>query len=493
MSNLPTAFFLFIFVCCALFASDKDLVSPYFDRQHYCACYGNQLLVGKIDPLDHFLSIDFQGDWFHFTDPNAWFNTALYLRTFPCLQNPFVDFLSQSPLVVAADAPVMDVYCREEEATRAWLAVEALLRLNKYQVILHLSPDFSEAQFQMFASQLNRGLVVLYDNFDQFSFYRSSFLQNPIDGASYESYEWNRAVSLWDNDPRLLVHRAYHYNFWASGHYINPLRFNFFHFIDEPNFSVGINPLEAYVRKISQGFDLIFCPVRCASNVRIIPGYMETWINTDELDLEKEYSISYLLSTGFQGCSPSWNYVPRIYVWNHEEQIEVPTRFYLTRRGIEQFPKEMRQRCLPTDTKKWIFNSQFTIAIENNRQANYMTEKLLGCFVSLSVPIYIGCLNVRDYFDERGMFIAESAQEVIRICQSITPETYEQMLPYLIENKRRALELMQLQRKFIQEFLDNLPLEPVRLFEAFPVDLDDSPHRFNKGDQPLVIGRRDQE
>ncbi|MGE0670952.1 MAG: hypothetical protein AB7O89_08465, partial [Parachlamydiales bacterium] len=59
--------------------------------------------------------------------------------------------------------------------------------------------------------------------------------------------------------------------------------------------------------------------------------------------------------------------------------------------------------------------------------------------------------------DERGMLIAESPQEIIQICQSITPETYKQMLPYLIENKKKALELMQLDRRIIQEFLDSLP------------------------------------
>lgn len=455
----PISTVLLFFACLfhTLFASDKELVAPYFDREYYCKTYAHQFLVGKTDPLDHFLSIDFNGDWPHYTDPNSWFNATLYLRTFPCSRNPFVDFLSQPTLALPANAPMMDVYAREEEAVRAWLAVEALLRMNQYEVALHLSPDFPDAQLLMFEHQVKRGLLVVFDNNDQISFYSSSFLQDPIDGASYPSYDWNRAVSLWDNDPRLLVHRTYHYNRWFEGHYINPLRFNFFHYVDEPNFSVGPNSLEAYARKVHEGFDLLFCPVRFADNVRIVPGYMHTWINTDELEPEKEFSVSYLLSTGFQGYNPNWNYIPRIYVWNQEHRITIPTRFYVTRRGIEQFPEEMRLRRLPTDSKKWIFNSQFTIAIENNRQVNYMTEKLLGCFVSLSVPIYLGCPNVRDYFDERGMLIAESPQEIIQICQSITPETYKQMLPYLIENKKKALELMQLDRRIIQEFLDSLP------------------------------------
>ncbi|MBS0653745.1 MAG: hypothetical protein JSR39_09530, partial [Verrucomicrobia bacterium] len=150
MINITCVFILIGTLFSSLFASDKDLVAPYFDRQHYCENYGTRFLVGETDPLDHFLSVDFKGDWFHFTDPNGWFNTTLYLRTFPCSQNPFVDYLSQPPLALPASAPVMDVYAREEEATRAWLAVEALLRLNQYLVVLHLSPDFSDERLQMF-------------------------------------------------------------------------------------------------------------------------------------------------------------------------------------------------------------------------------------------------------------------------------------------------------------------------------------------------------
>jgi hypothetical protein len=64
---------------------------------------------------------------------------------------------------------------------------------------------------------------------------------------------------------------------------------------------------------------------------------------------------------------------------------------------------------MPTDSKKWIYNSQFSIAIENYIDEDWFSEKLLGCFVSLSVPIYIGCPNILDYFDARGMIIVRAS------------------------------------------------------------------------------------
>jgi hypothetical protein len=446
----------------SLFASEnKELIRPYFDENYYKSQYGDRFSTDEIDPLEHFLSVNYNGEWFTFTDPNAWFNSTLYLRTFKCWGNPFIDFLSQPDLSLPSYAPVMDVYACPQEAVRAWLAVEALMRLNEYRVVLHLSPNFSREQLKMFKPQEKRGLVILGDNEAQVSFYQSPFLENPVDHASYPSYAWNQALSLWDNDPRLLVHRAYYYNSWFPHSLINPLRLNFFHYVDEPNFSVGAHSLEAYVRKISDGFDLMFCPVQCAKNVQIIPGYMQTEFDTNELNDEKEFSVSFLLSTGYQGYSPTSNYSPRIYIWHQQDVLGIPTRFYVTKRGIHQFPAEMQSRALPTDSKKWILNSQFSIAIENNRQTNYLTEKLLGCFVSMTVPIYLGCPNVRDYFDERGMFIAESPEEVIKICQNITPRTYDRMLPYLIENRKRALDLMGLQRRLMNEFLmtHSLPLD----------------------------------
>ena len=460
---------IFLFAT-SLCASNKELIRPYFDEQYYSEQYGDRFSSDEMDSLDHFLSVNFAGEWFAFTDPNEWFNSTLYLRTFNCRGNPFVDFLNQPSVSLPSYAPVVDVYACPEESVRAWLAVEALMRLNQYRVVLHLSPDYSHRLMKMFKPQEKRGLIVLGDNVDNISFYQSSFLEHPIDHVSYPPYAWNQALSLWDNDPRLLVHRAYYYNSWFSHALINPLRLNFFHYVDEPNFSVGVHSLEAYVKKISAGFDLMFCPVQCAKNVQIIPGYMQTEFDTNELDDEKEYSISFLLSTGYQGFSPNANYSPRVYIWNQQDVLTVPTRFFVTRRGIHQFPLEMQHRSLPTDSKKWILNSQFSIAVENNRQTNYITEKLLGCFVSLTVPIYLGCPNVRDYFDERGMFIAESPEEVIKICQSITPRTYDRMLPYLIENRRRALELMGLQRRLMEEFLESRFLP-----------LDNPAHRFNKG------------
>ncbi|RZI46047.1 hypothetical protein [Candidatus Finniella inopinata] len=446
---------------------DAIALSSYFDSDFYQAQYADQLKASGKEPLDHFLSIDFHKGWYTHTDPNSWFNTTLYQRAFPCEGNPLKDFLNRPPLSISDSAEVIDVYAKEDELTRAWLAVEALIRLNRFKINLHISPDTSLKMCMRFIPQVKRGVNLLPDNSSKKSFYHSMFLNQVIDQNVYPEFAWNHAVSACNHPRPHLLHRAYVYNKSWHKELINPLRINFFHSVDEPFFNIYFERFTEYVMRISMGFDRVFFPTILGENTRVIPGYMQTWIDSSSLAEKKEYSISFLLSMGENGIDynlEGTSYKIRASIWNAEKDLgngkgkDKTTRFYVSRRNIAKFP-EYEGRALPTDSKKPVFDSQFNIAMENCRQKNYFTEKLLGCFVSLTVPIYLGCPNVRDYFDERGMFIAETAEEIISIAQSIQPDTYGKMLPYLQENKKRAEALLGLEAKHKAEFFERmLPL-----------------------------------
>jgi uncharacterized protein YeeX (DUF496 family) len=46
----------------------------------------------------------------------------------------------------------------------------------------------------------------------------------------------------------------------------------------------------------------------------------------------------------------------------------------------------------------------------------------------------MGCTNIGDFFDTRGMFIVNSLEEIENVCSSLTPQTYEDMKPYVEKN-----------------------------------------------------------
>tara|TARA_Y100000593_G_scaffold94499_1_gene193850 strand:+ start:3551 stop:4432 length:882 start_codon:yes stop_codon:yes gene_type:complete len=72
----------------------------------------------------------------------------------------------------------------------------------------------------------------------------------------------------------------------------------------------------------------------------------------------------------------------------------------------------------------------FQIAIENTKSKNYYADKILDCFITGCIPIYWGCPNIGDYFDERGILTFNTASEFIEILKSLNREKYESMLEY---------------------------------------------------------------
>lgn len=72
---------------------------------------------------------------------------------------------------------------------------------------------------------------------------------------------------------------------------------------------------------------------------------------------------------------------------------------------------------------------RFSIVIENSRIDNYFTEKLVDCFLTGTVPIYWGCPNIGDYFEEGGVISLITVDLF-----SLTGGLYEKMMPHINKN-----------------------------------------------------------
>ena len=81
----------------------------------------------------------------------------------------------------------------------------------------------------------------------------------------------------------------------------------------------------------------------------------------------------------------------------------------------------------------------FSVIIENSTPKNYFTEKTIDCLVTGTVPVFWGCENIGDFFDERGFIVFKSARQYKKIRPTLTAETYNQMLPYIKKNFETSL------------------------------------------------------
>lgn len=93
------------------------------------------------------------------------------------------------------------------------------------------------------------------------------------------------------------------------------------------------------------------------------------------------------------------------------------------------FPKERIETKLPL-----FEDSMYHLTIENSRYTNYITEKVIDCFMSYTVPIYWGCPNIGDYFDTRGIITFETKEELEHILQNLNAEFYQTNLDAIKHN-----------------------------------------------------------
>ena len=54
----------------------------------------------------------------------------------------------------------------------------------------------------------------------------------------------------------------------------------------------------------------------------------------------------------------------------------------------------------------------FSVAIENSRDDNFFTEKILDCFATGTIPVYYGCSNIDEYFNKDGIINLSEEFEV---------------------------------------------------------------------------------
>lgn len=145
-----------------------------------------------------------------------------------------------------------------------------------------------------------------------------------------------------------------------------------------------------------------------------------SWISKD-IVIQKQNQISYMMSSKVNGYAYTMRF--RImHKYQHEKKIgPFDLKFW---RSPPRYP-----------TKDDFFaNAKFNIACENQIMTNMFTEKLLDCFRTFTVPIYYGCSNIEKYFNPKGIIRFNEFHELEHILNTLTPEVYDEMKPYLLEN-----------------------------------------------------------
>lgn len=179
-----------------------------------------------------------------------------------------------------------------------------------------------------------------------------------------------------------------------------------------------------------------------------------TWIHDFDFEKEKQFVVTSLVG----GKKLSQNHLLRQELPKIKDRItSVPIHLFNSKNysytGDE--PMDIMENTI---IKNELFYSQYHIAIENFSKKNYFSEKLIDCFQTKTIPIYMGCSNIGEFYDLRGMFIVNNISDIIEVCNSLTPDTYYQMLEYVEKNYILSFvhaDFRTLLKNKINEFIEN--------------------------------------
>lgn len=164
------------------------------------------------------------------------------------------------------------------------------------------------------------------------------------------------------------------------------------------------------------------------------------WVHKDEYEAvniaEKMFKVSCIV--GCKQETEGHTFRLQLYI----QQTKLPNViFYRSSREGYVLPSICNNPLLDTDSKYPLFKTyQFSLVIENSKQENYFTEKLIDCLITKTIPIYWGCPNIDDFFDTSGWVLLDTTtiNEVKFAMESLTPDMYERYQDVIERNYETA-------------------------------------------------------
>ena len=175
-----------------------------------------------------------------------------------------------------------------------------------------------------------------------------------------------------------------------------------------------------------------------AENAVYIP-HGGTWMRNEDIGLhEKNKLVSFIFSW------KNWNSYHRMR-FRVYDRLKEDNRVNLFGSGCEK----------PIDYKiEGLKEYKFSIVMENNIEPDYFTEKLIDCFLTGTVPIYLGPKQVENYFDPNGIIFFNGDEDLPNILNELTSELYDSKIESVKKNFDLAKQYM-FPEQIIQKYLED--------------------------------------
>ena len=230
----------------------------------------------------------------------------------------------------------------------------------------------------------------------------------------------------------------------------------------EPNQLFGIHD---WAKQNSHLFNIILTwgqdLLDTCSNAYFFP-FGISWLDKEYItninNINKKFEVSFLCG----GKQRIEGHHLRHRLHKRENEITIPKQWYYTlpdynyndgHHTIVQYEGQS-----PGSVKKRLWESMFSICVENSSNRGYHTEKIIDAFLSKTIPIYWGCPNLEELgYDSNGFIYCNDEDEIINNVNKLTPEFYFDRKEAINHNYELAKYYADLFGRFkekIQEIVD---------------------------------------
>ena len=190
-----------------------------------------------------------------------------------------------------------------------------------------------------------------------------------------------------------------------------------------------VESVKQYSEKYLEVFDIIFTHnqelLKIDSKFKWVPA-QGFWIKEPKI-YEKSKMIS-MIASNKQMCE------------GHRLRLEWVERLWgqvdLYGRGFNEIANKEEGLC----------DYMFSVAIENGQYETYFTEKLLDCFATGTIPVYLGAPDIGKYFNKDG--IIDLSEEF-----DVSDEIYYNKMNAIKENLEKAKEMEVLEDFIFTQYL----------------------------------------
>ena len=183
----------------------------------------------------------------------------------------------------------------------------------------------------------------------------------------------------------------------------------------------------------------------------IKPGLVESIIDNKQL-VEDTYETIFTHDQRLLALGDKYKWVPAQGFWIKEPKIYEKTKMismiasnkrmcegHVKRLGwVERIGDQLdlygRGFNEIADKEEGLCDYMFSVAIENGEYETYFTEKLLDCFATGTIPVYLGAPDIGDYFNKDGIIDLSDEFEV-------SEEIYYSKMDAIKENLEKAKDM----------------------------------------------------